>query len=94
MRKTFLDEFEEIVLLSVAVLDDEAYAVSVRLEIERHTGRSVEFNTVHTTLQRLDLINIPGLPVRMTCCISSSYAFGMNKATKSIMKQLTASTGS
>jgi len=54
MRKTFLGEFEEIVLLSVAVLDDEAYGVSVTLEIEKQTGRSVGFNTVHTTLQRLE----------------------------------------
>jgi DNA-binding PadR family transcriptional regulator len=54
MRKTFLGEFEEIVLLSVAVLDDEAYGVSVTLEIEKQTDRSVGFNTVHTTLQRLE----------------------------------------
>lgn len=54
MRKTFLGEFEEIVLLSVAVLDDEAYGVSVTIEIEKQTGRSVGFNSVHTTLQRLE----------------------------------------
>jgi len=53
MKRTFLGEFEEIVLLSVAVLDDEAYGVAVTLEIERQTGRSVGFNNVHTTLQRL-----------------------------------------
>jgi DNA-binding PadR family transcriptional regulator len=54
MRKTFLGEFEEIVLLSVAVLDHDAYGVAVTLEIEKQTGRSVGFNSVHTTLQRLE----------------------------------------
>lgn len=57
MRKKFLGEFEELVLLVVAVLDKldkEAYTVSVTLEIEKQTGRSVGFNTVHTTLQRLE----------------------------------------
>ena len=54
MRKTFLGEFEEIVLLTVAVLDDDAYGVTITQEIENKTGRSVGFNTVHTTLQRLE----------------------------------------
>lgn len=54
MKRTFLGEFEEIVLLSVAVLADEAYGVLVTHEIERQTGRSVGFNNVHTTLQRLE----------------------------------------
>ena len=54
MRKTFLGEFEEIVLLTVAVLDDDAYGVTITQEIEKKTGRSVGFNTVHTTLQRLE----------------------------------------
>lgn len=53
MKGAFLGEFEEIVLLTVAVLADEAYGVSVTLEIERQTRRSVAFNNVHTTLQRL-----------------------------------------
>jgi PadR family transcriptional regulator, regulatory protein PadR len=54
MRKTYLGEFEEIVLLTVAVLDDDAYGVTITQEIEEKTGRSVGFNTVHTTLQRLE----------------------------------------
>jgi PadR family transcriptional regulator, regulatory protein PadR len=54
MKRTFLGEFEEIVLLTVAVLDADAYGVTVTQEIERQTGRQVGFNTVHTTLQRLE----------------------------------------
>ncbi len=53
MKRTFLGEFEEVVLLTVAVLGDEAYGVTVTQEIEQRTGRVVGFSTVHTTLQRL-----------------------------------------
>ncbi|GGM96548.1 hypothetical protein GCM10010967_32780 [Dyadobacter beijingensis] len=54
MKRTFLGEFEELVLLTVAVLEEEAYGVSVAQELEKKTGRSVGFSTVHTTLQRLE----------------------------------------
>jgi PadR family transcriptional regulator PadR len=54
MKRTFLGEFEEVVLLTVAILGEEAYAVTVTLELEQKTGRSVGFSTVHTTLQRME----------------------------------------
>jgi PadR family transcriptional regulator, regulatory protein PadR len=54
MRRTYLGEFEEVVLLMVAILDGEAYGVSVSQELEQHTGRQVTFGTVHNTLIRLE----------------------------------------
>ncbi|CCH55194.1 transcriptional regulator, PadR-like family [Fibrisoma limi BUZ 3] len=54
MRRTYLGEFEEIVLLMVAILDGQAYGVTVSQEIEQHTGRLVTFGTVHNTLIRLE----------------------------------------
>ncbi len=54
MKRAFLGEFEEVVMLTVAVLNEEAYGVTVTQEIEEKTGRSVGFSTVHTTLQRLE----------------------------------------
>ncbi|QDK79055.1 PadR family transcriptional regulator [Spirosoma sp. KCTC 42546] len=54
MKRAFLGEFEEVVLLTVAVLDEGAYGVNITQEIEQKTGRSVGFSTVHTTLQRLE----------------------------------------
>ncbi len=54
MRRAFLGEFEEVVLLAVAILDDSAYGVPITQEIEQRTGRAVGFNSVHTTLQRLE----------------------------------------
>ncbi|WP_149240035.1 helix-turn-helix transcriptional regulator [Dyadobacter sp. 32] len=54
MKRTFLGEFEELVLLTVAILGEGAYAVTVTQELEQKTGRSVGFSTVHTTLQRME----------------------------------------
>ena len=54
MKRVALGEFEEVVLLTIATLGDEAYGVTVTQEIERQTGRVVGFSTVHTTMQRLE----------------------------------------
>lgn len=54
MRRTYLGEFEEVVLLMVAILDGQAYGVSVSQELEQQTGRQVTFGTVHNTLIRLE----------------------------------------
>ena len=49
-----LGEFEQIVLLAILRLGDEAYGVSVRAEIETCTGRSVASGALYTTLDRLE----------------------------------------
>ncbi|MEZ0484607.1 PadR family transcriptional regulator [Fibrella aquatica] len=54
MKRAFLGEFEEVVLLTVAILGEGAYGVTITQEIEQQTGRAVGFSTVHTTLQRLE----------------------------------------
>jgi PadR family transcriptional regulator PadR len=54
MKRSSIGEFEEIVLLITASLEGDAYGVTITNEIERQTGRSAGFNTVHTTLQRLE----------------------------------------
>ncbi len=54
MKRTYLGEFEEIVLLTVAVLDGQAYGVVLMHEIIEQTGRSVRLNQVHSALQRLE----------------------------------------
>jgi PadR family transcriptional regulator PadR len=54
MKRAFLGEFEEVVMLTVAFLGEGAYGVTVTQEIERKTGRAVGFSSVHTTLQRLE----------------------------------------
>ncbi len=58
MRRTYLGEFEEIVLLTVAILGDTAYGVSITEEIERQTGRAVSISAVHAALHRLEEKNM------------------------------------
>ncbi len=54
MRRTYLEEFEEAVLLLVAILQGEAYAVAVSKKLEQQTGRQVTLGTIHNTLIRLE----------------------------------------
>jgi DNA-binding PadR family transcriptional regulator len=54
MKGTYLGEFEEIVILAIAVLYDNAYGVSILEEIERRTHRSVSVGAVHSALERLE----------------------------------------
>lgn len=53
MKNKGLGEFEELVLLAVCILEGEAYGVSVKNEVERHSGRSILLGAVHITLYRL-----------------------------------------
>ena len=53
MKGTHLGELEEIALLVVANLFDNAYGVAVKLEIEEKAGRKITISTVHNVLQRL-----------------------------------------
>ena len=54
MKRTNLGEFEEIVLLTVARLEDSAYGVNITHEIIEQTDRSVRLNQVHASLLRLE----------------------------------------
>ncbi len=54
MKGTHLGEFEELVLLIVGILGDQAYAVSIAEEIEKQTARSVSLSPVHSALYRLE----------------------------------------
>jgi DNA-binding PadR family transcriptional regulator len=54
MKRTFLGEFEEIVLLVVAGCTDEAYGVIIWEQLQQQTGRSITISAVHATLYRLE----------------------------------------
>lgn len=49
----FLAEFEIYIMLALARLEDDAYGVSIRQEIEAKTGRPVSIGAVYATLARL-----------------------------------------
>src|SRR4051812_25251594 len=52
-RRSYLGEFEQVVLLAVAGLQDEAYGMKLRAEIGRRTGRPVSIGAIYATLDRL-----------------------------------------
>ncbi|HEX5172273.1 MAG TPA: PadR family transcriptional regulator [Cyclobacteriaceae bacterium] len=54
MKGTYLGEFEELVLLTVAILYDDAYGLALVDELEAQTGRSVMISSVHKVLVRLE----------------------------------------
>lgn len=54
MKGTYLGEFEELILLTVASLDKEAYAVAVKSEVEQIAKRKVNISAVHSALYRLE----------------------------------------
>ena len=54
MKKYQLGEFEEIVILTIAVLYKEAYGVAIKNEIETRLSRNVSMGAMHTALVRLE----------------------------------------
>ena len=52
--RDYLGEFEHIVVLALLRLQDKAYGVTVRQEIELRTRREVSIGAVYATLDRLE----------------------------------------
>lgn len=54
MKGTHLGEFQEVALLTILVLGDEAYGVSIKKEINKNIKRSISRGALHTALTRLE----------------------------------------
>lgn len=54
MKGTNLGELEELILLTVAALNDAAYAVAVKEELERRANRPTNISAIHSSLYRLE----------------------------------------
>ena len=54
MGKYAIGEFEEVVLLTVAILFDNAYGISIKEEIETRLKRKVSVGAMRTALNRLE----------------------------------------
>ncbi|HEV8513754.1 MAG TPA: PadR family transcriptional regulator [Cyclobacteriaceae bacterium] len=54
MKGTYLGEFEELVLLTVGILFNDAYGLAIVDELEKQTERSVMISSVHKALVRLE----------------------------------------
>ena len=53
MKGSNLGELEELIMLNVALLYDEAYGVAIMKEIKKRCNRSISISTVHASLSRL-----------------------------------------
>lgn len=54
MKRYQLGEFEEMVILTIAVLNNSAYSVSIKDEIESRFARPVSMGALHTALRRME----------------------------------------
>jgi len=54
VKRKNLGEFEMLVLTALIRLDDAAYGVAIKNEIETQTGRRVSIGAIYATLDRLE----------------------------------------
>jgi len=54
MGKYTLGEFEEVVMLTVAILYENAYGITIKEEIEKRLDRKVSVGAMRTALSRLE----------------------------------------
>lgn len=54
MHRENLGEFEELVLLMVGVLQENAYGVALKDELATRAGRKVNISAIHSALRRLE----------------------------------------
>jgi PadR family transcriptional regulator PadR len=52
--KGYLGEFEELVLLTVASLGEDAYGVAIKEDIEQRSDRTISIGALHSTITRLE----------------------------------------
>lgn len=54
MKRSNIGEFEELVLLTVGILYDDAYGLAITDELEKQTKRKATISSVHKALVRLE----------------------------------------
>lgn len=54
MKKTKLGEFEELVLLTVIVLQEEAYGVQIKRELEERLNTKLSVGSIQSALKRME----------------------------------------
>lgn len=54
MKKTKLGEFEELVLLTVAVLQENAYGVEIKRELEERMNQKLSVGSIQSALKRME----------------------------------------
>ncbi|MEP2024760.1 MAG: helix-turn-helix transcriptional regulator [Reichenbachiella sp.] len=54
MKKTKLGELEELVLLTVVFLNESAYGVQIKLELENRLKQTLSVGSIQTSLKRME----------------------------------------
>lgn len=54
MKKTKLGEFEELVLLTVAALQQDAYGVEIKRELESRLNEKLSVGSIQSALKRME----------------------------------------
>jgi DNA-binding PadR family transcriptional regulator len=54
MKKYQLGEFEELVIMTVGILNNEAYGVSIQNEMQSRLGRTISIGAIHAALTRME----------------------------------------
>ena len=52
--KGYIGEFEELVLLTIASLGENAYGVAIKEDIEMRADRGISLGALHSTITRLE----------------------------------------
>jgi PadR family transcriptional regulator, regulatory protein PadR len=52
--KGYIGEFEELVMLTIASLGEDAYGVSIKEDIEKRADRTISIGALHSTIARLE----------------------------------------
>lgn len=52
--KNYIGEFEELVLLTIASLGDDAYGVSIKESLDERASRKISIGALHSTITRLE----------------------------------------
>ena len=53
-KASYLGEFEQVVLLSILSLKDNAYGVTIRQNLQQSIGRYVSIGALYSTAERLE----------------------------------------
>ncbi len=53
MKETGLGEFQEIVLLTILILEEKAYGAKIQNEMSQRLGRTISRGALHAALTRL-----------------------------------------
>lgn len=54
MEKEYIGELEELILLLIVMLKEDAYGLAIRKALKKEAGRTVTIGAVHGTVNRLE----------------------------------------